>query len=77
MAQSTRFVIHNDLPDPLTLDIEPEGIFFSLGHGESGVSQRWLHVGTRNDQSDDFRPRRADPFHLAGATVRFGSRRTG
>jgi hypothetical protein len=34
MAQRNQFVIHNDLPRPLILNIEPEGAFFPLGKGE-------------------------------------------
>ncbi len=34
MAQHNQFVIRNDLPDSLTLNIEPEGAFFALGRGE-------------------------------------------
>jgi hypothetical protein len=34
MAQRNHFVIRNDLSSPLTLNIEPEGVFFPLGKGE-------------------------------------------
>jgi hypothetical protein len=34
MAHRNHFVIRNDLPKSLTLNIEPEGAFFSLGKGE-------------------------------------------
>jgi hypothetical protein len=33
MANRNQFVIHNDLPQTLTLNIEPEGALFSLGKG--------------------------------------------
>ena len=35
MAHSNRFVIQNDSPVPLTLDIEPEGARYSLSRGEA------------------------------------------
>ena len=34
MTQRNHFVIRNDLPKLLTLDIEPEGTFFRLRNGE-------------------------------------------
>ena len=34
MAHPNRFVIRNDLPKSLTVNIEPEGAFFPLGKGE-------------------------------------------
>ncbi len=34
MPQKNCFVIRNDLDQPLTLNIEPEGCFFPLGTGE-------------------------------------------
>jgi len=34
MARHNRFVIRNDLSNPVTLNIEPEGAFVSLGKGE-------------------------------------------
>jgi hypothetical protein len=34
MAHHNRFIIRNDLPGLLTLNIEPEGAFFPLGRGE-------------------------------------------
>lgn len=34
MAHQNRFIIRNDSPGSLTLNIEPEGAFFSLGRGE-------------------------------------------
>jgi hypothetical protein len=34
MAQHNLFIIHNDLPNALTLNIEPEGAYFPLGRGE-------------------------------------------
>ncbi|HKI31767.1 MAG TPA: hypothetical protein VKA46_07855 [Gemmataceae bacterium] len=34
MVHRNQFVIRNDLPKPLTLNIEPEGAFFPLGKGE-------------------------------------------
>src|SRR5205814_1884920 len=34
MTHCNRFVIHNDSPRSLTLNIEPEGAFFPLGRGE-------------------------------------------
>jgi hypothetical protein len=33
MANRNQFVIQNDLPKSLTLNIEPEGALFSLGEG--------------------------------------------
>ena len=34
MARQNHFMIYNDLPQPLTLNIEPEGTFFPLGLGD-------------------------------------------
>ena len=34
MANVSRFVIRNDLPKPVVLNIEPEGAFFSLAQGQ-------------------------------------------
>jgi len=34
MAHHNQFVIRNDLPRSVTLNIEPEGAFFPLGQGE-------------------------------------------
>jgi hypothetical protein len=34
MAKRNQFLIQNDLPKPVTLNIEPEGAFFLLGPGE-------------------------------------------
>ena len=34
MTRHNRFVVRNDLTQPLTLNIEPEGAFFLLGRGE-------------------------------------------
>lgn len=34
MANLSRFVIRNDLPKPVVLNIEPEGAFFPLGQGQ-------------------------------------------
>ena len=34
MSNRSRFVIRNDLPEPATLNIEPEGHFVPLGSGE-------------------------------------------
>lgn len=34
MSSRSHFVIRNDLPGMLILNIEPEGVFIPLGHGE-------------------------------------------
>jgi hypothetical protein len=34
MVHRNKFAIRNDLPKPLTLNIEPESAFFPLGKGE-------------------------------------------
>ena len=34
MRSQNRFLIRNELPGPLTLNIEPENVFISIGHGE-------------------------------------------
>jgi hypothetical protein len=34
MSHHTQFVIRNDMAESLTLNIEPEGVFFQLGRGE-------------------------------------------
>jgi hypothetical protein len=34
MANHNQFVLRNDLPHALTLNVEPEGAFFPLGRGE-------------------------------------------
>jgi hypothetical protein len=34
MLHHNRFVIRNDRSSPLTLNIEPEGAYFSLGNGQ-------------------------------------------
>jgi hypothetical protein len=34
MTHHNHFVIRNDSPKSLTLNIEPEGVFFPLGRGE-------------------------------------------
>jgi hypothetical protein len=35
VANLSRFIIQNELPGPVTLNIEPEGVFHRLGHGEA------------------------------------------
>ena len=42
MENESRFLIHNDLGRPVTLNIEPEGAWFSLGHGDDvSVTDRY------------------------------------
>jgi hypothetical protein len=43
MVSQSRFVIHNDIGKPMTLNIEPEGTFFRLDEGqEVSVTDRYL-----------------------------------
>ena len=59
MSRHNQFVIRNDLPKPVTLNIEPEGAFFPLNKGEEVTVKEVFEsapVTIKLTQSDDGDP---------------------